>query len=362
MKRLRPRTRLTQTGVAFVVIIALVQTAGFTTGENLVYLLSAGVASLLILSALLTRLTLRRVSVSRDVGSTAERGVPFRSNVRIRNGKRLLPTLSVQVNGGNVPGEASRHVGTISAGQHLPVWLGHQFERRGVHVLPPVGLNSGFPLGLFRTVLSYDDRAEVVVLPRVTKLKPAAVHQLDGSGEKTRRDLGAGDEFFSLSDYEPGDDVRRIAWKVSARVGRFVVRELEPTVARNVCLYFDTRLPSGTSVESGVLPPEVDEEFEMAVDLVASLAVGFLERQYAVSVITPTDHIGIGEGKGHCDRILRMLALVQPLPHSSDTWPARIEESAGAAVAVVSANSDHWGGRAPGLRGRVLNPHEVTYA
>lgn len=362
MKRQRPRTRLTQTGAAFVLIVLLVQTAAFTTGENLVYLLAAGVASLLILSTLLTRLTLRRVWVERNVPTTAERGVPFRSNVHIQNGKKLLPTLSVQVSGGNVPGEMSRHVGALSAGQRMPVRLGHEYGRRGVHALAPIRLNSGFPLGLFRTVLTYDDRAEVVVLPRVHKLKPAALHQLDGSGEKTRRDLGEGDEFFSLRDYVPGDDVRRISWKVSARVGRYVVRELEPTVARNVCVYFDTRLPSGVAIEGGMLPLEIDEAFEAAVDLVASLAVGFLDRQYAVSVVTPQDRIAFGEGKQQCDRILRMLAHVTPLPYSGDTWPPKLDDASSAAIALVSADSGQWGGQLPGLRSRVLHPYEVTHA
>jgi uncharacterized protein (DUF58 family) len=288
--------------------------------------------------------------------------VPFRSNVRIENRKRFLPTLSVQVRGGNAPGSASRHLGTISAGQRLPIWLGHEFARRGTHPLPPVELNSGFPLGLFRTSLVYNDQAEVIVLPHVNKLKPAAMHQLDGTGEKTRRDLGEGDEFFSLRDYVPGDDVRRIAWKVSARVGRYVVRELEPTVARNVCLYFDTRLPSEASVDSVNLNGHVDEEFESAVDLVASLAANFLERQYSVSVITPQERIAFGEGKHHCDRILRMLALIEPLPFSLEPWPANLDEASGAAVAVISGDASHWGDRVAGLRSRVLNPHEVTYA
>lgn len=361
MRRLGPKTRLTQAGAVFVLIVFLVQTAAFTTGENLVYLLSAGVASLLILSILLTRLMLRRVDATRDVPATAERAAEFRSVIRIQNRKRLLPAISVQVRGGNVTGHAARHIGVISAGDHMPLWLGHRFDRRGIHPLPPVQLNSGFPLGLFRTSISFDDKAEVTILPRISKLKPAALHQLDGAGEKTRRDLGEGDEFFSLRDYVPGDDVRRIAWRVSARVGRFVIRELEPTVARHVCLYFDTHLPAGATSAAGVLPPDIDEAFEAAVDLVASLAVGFLERQYAVAVITPEVRTAFGEGKHQSDRILRMLALVQALPPSQDPWPSKFEDSA-AAIAVVSADPADWGTRITGSRGRVLHPYEVTYA
>lgn len=359
--RPKPRTRLTQTGAVFVVIVALVQTAGFTTGENLVYLLSAGVASLLILSTALTRLTLRRIAVVRDAPPTVERDGPFRSNVRIENRKRFLPTISVQVGGGNVPGDASRHVGAIAAGDRMPIWLGHRFAKRGIRVLPPIELNSGFPLGLFRTRLIFDDRAEVVVLPRVHKLRPTALDQLDGSGERTRRDLGEGDEFFSLRDYMPGDDVRRIAWKVSARVGRYVVREQEPTVARNVCLYLNTHLPVSADNPLAV-PDGIEAEFEEAVDLAASLAVAFVERHYAVCVITPRGGTGFGEGKLHCDRILRMLALVEPLPYSPEPWPAKFDEGSGAALAVISTSAMEWGDRIPGLRTRILNPHEVTYA
>ena len=55
-----------------------------------------------------------------------------------------------------------------------------------------------------------------------------------GGGETPRLARGESDEYFCMRDYFPGDDLRRIAWKTSARLRKLVVREMEPSTSRNV--------------------------------------------------------------------------------------------------------------------------------
>ena len=50
---------------------------------------------------------------------------------------------------------------------------------------------------------------------------------LRGGGEHRSRDRGAGLEFSQYRGYEPGDELRRIDWKLYARSDRYFVREAE---------------------------------------------------------------------------------------------------------------------------------------
>src|SRR5690606_37344524 len=99
-------------------------------------------------------------------------------------------------------------------------------------------------------------------------------------------------------------DLRKIVWRVSARLNHLIVRELEPTTSRNVMICVDTRYAQ---------VPGFDEHFEDAMDLAASLAVSFLNRQYAVGLLTPHTEVGLGEANAHAIAILDALARVSPL-------------------------------------------------
>jgi uncharacterized protein (DUF58 family) len=59
------------------------------------------------------------------------------------------------------------------------------------------------------------------------------------SGGRTLRRVGEGREFESLREYRPGDDVRTVDWKASARRGRTIVREHRPERNQRVLLLLD---------------------------------------------------------------------------------------------------------------------------
>lgn len=59
-------------------------------------------------------------------------------------------------------------------------------------------------------------RAAAQALQRQVRKKTAAPH----SGGSVSRRLGRGLDFAEVREYQPGDDVRMIDWKVTARSGR----------------------------------------------------------------------------------------------------------------------------------------------
>jgi uncharacterized protein (DUF58 family) len=107
-------------------------------------------------------------------------------------------------------------------------------------------------------------------------------------------------EFLTLRDYEPGDDPRRVHWRASARIGELLVRQDEAASPGRVVLLLDTR-------------PHVHDHdsFELAVEVVASLAVR-LRRDQAPVEVTTTTGAALGRPGPHMlELLLERLAVVQ---------------------------------------------------
>lgn len=154
-----------------------------------------------------------------------------------------------------------------------------------------------------------------------------------------------------------GDDLRRVAWKASARTGELLIMELEHETSRYIACVFDNRLRDDT--------PGGREQFEDAVELVASLAVTMLYRQYRVAVVTATETLPLGEGPSHAVKVLELLARVAPAPPDApnpfahDPAP---EEAHQLRCLCISCNQADWG-RPVGTHGLpVLDPAEVIHA
>lgn len=211
-------------------------------------------------------------------------------------------------------------------------------------------------MGLFECTRIHTSDGEVVVYPRVHRVDRSTLERLDDSGNRPRPTLSRGDEFYALREYVPGDDIRHISWRVSARVGELIVRELEPGSVRSVVLIVDTR-----GVPSSI---ETDEHFETAIEVAASLAVAFLERQYSLAMVTPLGNIPLGQGEGHISRAMDLLARVTAVPYETlgDDWYRASGDLAGAMKICISTDAAQWGGSALSGSVRILDPEEVLRA
>jgi uncharacterized protein (DUF58 family) len=106
-------------------------------------------------------------------------------------------------------------------------------------------LHTSDPFGFFVGRRDCPDQEVALVLPRFTSL----------AGRRRARELeaviaapraGSGHELFGIREYRPGDSLRRIHWRASARHGELVVREYEPPGAPTLTVLID---PSPASVE-----------------------------------------------------------------------------------------------------------------
>jgi uncharacterized protein (DUF58 family) len=352
----KSRLRFRTATFVFFGIFLLCEVAAFNTGENMLYLLAAFVLGFPLLAIVVSNAAFRGLELQREAPDAVHRNEPFTVSVRLNNRKRVLPAASLSVAFAGEDAASAVYLPVIAPRTSATLHMSRIMPRRGVHALPDLRLSSAFPMGLIERSLLRADGLEVVVYPRVHRLDRAALEHLDDSGNRPRPTFATGDEFYALREYVPGDDIRLICWRVSARLGELIVRELEPGSARSIAIVLDARGVPGTL--------EAEERFELAIELAASLAVAFLDRQYSVALITPQGSAPLSQGEGHVLRVLNLLAHVSPVAYESlgDDWFLATGDLAGATRICVATDSARWGG--PGLGGgvRVLDPEELLHA
>ncbi|MFC6597608.1 DUF58 domain-containing protein [Kitasatospora paranensis] len=164
---------------------------------------------------------------------------------------------------------ASRHRVGIPGGERrrLVTVLGP--TRRGDHHATRVTIRSHGPLGLAARQGSHGVPWTVRALPpfasrRHLPSRLARLRELDGRTSVLTR--GQGTEFDSLREYLPGDDVRSIDWRASARRHTVAVRTWRPERDRHILIVLDTGRGAAGRVGDA---PRLDAALDAALLLTA---------------------------------------------------------------------------------------------
>ncbi|MCF6285364.1 MAG: DUF58 domain-containing protein [Candidatus Hydrogenedentes bacterium] len=350
-RKARGYTRITKVGWGHLVILTLGLMAAWNTGTNLLYIIVGGMASFVLLSYGLSFFLLRHLTLHRSAPKAAYRGCPFQVHVRVENHRRWFSAASLRLQRGNGT-QGGGYVGHLPAGQAARLSLEECFEKRGEHSLDGYRVVCGFPFGLIERHRDFHDEIEVLVYPRVHIVRASALQRVPSASQMSSQSSDDGDEYFGLREYVPGDDIRRIAWRISARLGKWIVRELAQYQSRLVVLALDTTYNSTID--------DFNERFEEAVELVASIAIMLLRRRNEVSIITPDGLLEGGDGKGHERRVLELLACVT-VSEEKSTFSQRVSsmDSLNAVVFLISPDPEAWGTTTE--NGCVLDPRELVH-
>ena len=239
------------------------------------------------LSGAWSSLSLRKVSCERRL--TAHRAFPgdhLDLTLRLVNRKLLpLPWIRVrdEVPAVLMPAEAGLTASIERSSSMLwysaVSWKSSLVCRsRGYYPLGPLTVTTGDIFGLHpRTSVQAADEA-VIVYPRLLNLQELGLPSLAHLGDAAapRRLFEDPSRTMGVRAYSPGDSLRRVHWKASARQQRLQVRVFESTTDLKVALF----LP----IESFDAPMDTRsaeaERLELGISTIASLAAYLVERDY----------------------------------------------------------------------------------
>ncbi len=273
----------------------------------------AGVAALLVLLPVLGVIAVRR---SRYLLGATRTVLPERfavghdAEVRllVENGSRL-PTGSLLILD-HVPealGSPTRLVldRVPSRAQRIVRYPITGLERGRTHV-GPLSVMAVDPFGMATLTRSFTASNPVLVTPQIVDLggTPSA-RMVGGHGESRSRSIATrGDDDLLPREHRPGDDVRRIHWRATARSGELMVRREERAWRATASVVLDDRRHAHRGAGA-------DSTFEWAVSAAASIAVHYLERGWRVVVLSTSGRalVQVGTGApGELDLLLESLA------------------------------------------------------
>jgi uncharacterized protein (DUF58 family) len=248
------------------------------------------------------------------------------TNLSRQTGYEIEATLPIVLTGLG-PGHESQRIDRLEPGQSAQVEVFFAARRRGSYSIGPIYAGSTYPLGILRLGNFLGNPQTLLVTPAIHPMRslnlnsgmryqPGGLPQASHTGESL--------EFVGVRDYQAGDSLRKIHWKLWARhlssnpQALPVVREFSQEYFSRIGIILDT------------YRPPTPAHFEAAVEVVASVA-NFLARQDAIVdffAAGPELHLlSMGRNLGTLERVLEVLACVQPQAPQKNA-PAPYEELA----------------------------------
>lgn len=151
---------------------------------------------------------------------------------------------------------------------------------RGRFPVGPLSVRLTDPFGLCELSRSFASVDELVVTPVISRL-PAVRLGGDwaGGGESSARAVStSGTDDAATREYRHGDDLRKVHWRSTARVGELMVRREEQPFQSRATLLLDGRAAAHRGDGPG-------SSFEWAVSAVASIGVALSRSGFALSML-----------------------------------------------------------------------------
>ena len=198
---------------------------------------------------------------------------------------------------------------SIGANDEAQVLFEFPSPPRANYQIGPMIVRARDPFGFYLTEKKLGAES-LSVMPRPERIRGAQLrprHVGPWPGVIPSRVLGIGTEFYSLREYVPGDDPKRINWKASARYNQLIINETEAERVTDIMIVLDTDVTFFGPTES--------ELFERGVQAAASMASLLLKQGNRVGLVLQGGERGsipAGFGKRHERRILYLLAAARP--------------------------------------------------
>ncbi|MDZ4756241.1 MAG: DUF58 domain-containing protein [Phycisphaerae bacterium] len=329
---MRRRYHLHLPGLLYVLLTLVVGIAAANRPNNLLVWVFGAMLSGVLISGIVSGAMLMGVRGTRADPRRGVVGEPMIVRYAITNRARMWPAFNLQIEemarGRDHNGGLSR-AGQWSDGMRPAAgWVLHVGpgdtvhgeavffpQRRGRFVFTRFRVWTTFPFGFVRKSLSFDQRTETLVHPRVLALREDLLGALTKGGLggfRLSSNVGPSEDYFGVREYRPGDSVRQIAWKrMAAGQGVVSIERSSATPPRlRVVVNLRTETAQLRVAEGRTSPREMEET---AISIAASV-IALAERQgYEVGLTVlgvPALRSPVRRGHWHIEKLMATLAAI----------------------------------------------------
>jgi len=275
----------------------------------------------------LVRLRQARLEVNRRLGSaTVHDGDTTTVTLLIENqSRRAVGNISIE-DDVNQLGVASFEVARLRKGESTTASYRVTCRPRGVYRVGPTMVSASDPLGLAETRMPAGPVDRIVVYPALEELSGfPIVRGQDPAMQASRPEHSrrGGEDFYTLREYQRGDDLRRVHWPSSAKTDELMIRQLETPWQSRALVLLDVR---DVSYESR-------DAFEKAVSGAATIVTHLVSSGFDADLwagdADPIDASRYGSA-------MERLALVQPTAGIDiQAVASRIRQKGGGGALVI---------------------------
>lgn len=241
--------RLTRIGTSFVIFTVVIGFAAINTGNNALYIGLSFMLGCLLLSGIASKGGLTHLVVTFDGVDEAWAMRAAHGRLRVMNRSRIWNVRDLILTSDEL--DVPLCVPLIRRGDEIVLQAIFLFRRRGVVQFSRIDLYTRYPFGFFLKKRRPQLAGEVVVYPRLLGEESSRdrFRVIEGDEHPSNR-IGAGTDIHSFRDYVRGDSLRRVHWKKSASLGRWIIKQTEAEADRVMHVVVDPYRPKDVSEET----------------------------------------------------------------------------------------------------------------
>jgi uncharacterized protein (DUF58 family) len=238
---------ITREGALYLAGVLAFSIAAVNTGNNLLFMILAAMLSTIAVSGIISRNSLKQVSLSLQLPENVFAGERVSIKVSITNLKRILPSFSIRVEDPDLgrrqssfqlvkrltrsrfqkmAGEETADRAVLRNAAYFPILRAGEtrseltmqsFPRRGIYNLDGFWISTRFPFGFFQRGERIGAKGKVLVYPVVQEIS-SFFHLLPFlPGYLEGLHAGPGESLFSIHKYQEAESARMIDWKATAK-------------------------------------------------------------------------------------------------------------------------------------------------
>jgi uncharacterized protein (DUF58 family) len=221
------------------------------------------------------------------------------------HGLQLSPFASDELAARSVEGGMS-----ISPGQGRSVRVELRPQRAGRWMVHGCDVSMTDPMGLLRgkdylpVPFAVECYPRAGLLARPPRARTESQVQAEPGDQRRPRAVSAGLDIRQLRGYQPGDPMRQIAWKATARTRTLVSREYEQEVTLSIYVLLDHSSSMRAASDNGL-------KLDQAISLCTQIATAHLSARNRVGLMTFDDkvygHVQGGNSMAHLGRLVHHL-------------------------------------------------------